>query len=200
MSTQCRFLRCPHNAGSWDVHTMQVLEMLCKLYTRHTSFHELEMSIFLKRKHFNTCRYLLQNGVIIYGKTESKSAPKRIFSANGLWFEGCGFLNYTRIKEFAHRLGNTNMCVWGGRGMLDNMVKSQGPRNCHCNCFVFCFVSAVTKRPREVAVSFSREDKDNIIMDISWQLPDGWSQPPEFLVYQVYYQAENSDQFFTVRF
>ena len=72
MSTQCRNLK----------HCVD-------LHTSTQCFHELDILNFLKSKRFGMLSRILR------GKTETKSAPKLIFSGNG---NGLKNFKYTRTK------------------------------------------------------------------------------------------------------
>ena len=76
------------------------------LYTSTQCFHELDISQFSqKRKGFGMLLSVSKWRRILRGKTETKSAPKTIFSGNGNGLKEF----YTRTKECPHSVCKTRL-------------------------------------------------------------------------------------------
>ena len=95
MSTQCRNLK----------HCVD-------LHTSTQCFHGIRYSrVFSKSKHFGMLLSVSKWRRILRGKTETKSAPKTIFSGNGNGLKNCTFLS-TREQKNVHTVYVKQDCVF----------------------------------------------------------------------------------------
>ena len=82
----------------------------CGLAHVHTVFSRIRYSQFSQKVSVLVCCYLSQNRRILRGKTETKSAPKTIFSGNGNGLKNFTFLS-TREQKNVHTVYVKQDCV-----------------------------------------------------------------------------------------